>query len=284
MSRAGIAFVAPVALLFLVVRVVPALAALYLSFTEFSGISTPAWIGLDNFRDLLDDDSFKAALRNTLIYTFGVVVPSTLLGMAVAMLLNTRLMFRSLFRTIFFLPAVISLVSIAMIWAYILNSQFGVLNFLLSELGMKRVAWLDDPRYALGTLILLGIWKNVGYTSVIFLAALQGLPSEIYEAASVDGANRWQQFCRITWPLLLPVTVFVAFMLSIAAFQTFDQVLVLTGGGPAGSTTTVVLETYKAGFQFLKFGYASAMAFALFAIIAVVGSVMLFAKKKLSAR
>lgn len=276
----GFWFVAPVAILFLVVRVLPGIAAFYLSFTEFSALQAPHWIGLDNFRDLVEDEAFRGALRNTIVYTAGVVIPSTLAGFALALLLNTRIWLRGLFRTVFFLPAVVSFVSIAMIWAYILNSQFGVLNYALSKLGLPRVAWLDDPAIALGTLILVGIWKNVGYTTVIYLAALQGLPEELYEAAAIDGANAVQRFWRITWVMLLPVTCFVGFMLSIAAFQTFDQVLVLTGGGPAASTTTVVLQTYRSGFEFLRFGYASAMAFVLFVLIATCGLSMLFFRNR----
>lgn len=189
-------------------------------------------------------------------------------------------MFRGFFRTVFYLPVVVSFVSIAMIWSYILSPQFGVLNYGLSLMGFAKVPWLESPATALPTLIGIGIWKNIGYTTIIYLAGLQGIPSEIYEAARIDGANALHRFRILTWPLLHPVTAFVMLMTGITAFQAFDQVLVLTGGGPARATTTVVLETYRSAFQFLRFGYAAAMAFLLFLIIAALGLTLIGLKQR----
>ncbi len=265
----GLLFVLPVMVIFLVVRVIPSLAALYISFTDFGGVRAPNWVGLANFQALAADPVFRQALFNTIVYTIGVAVPSTLIGLAVALLLNTSILLRGFFRTMFFLPAVVSFVSIAVIWSYVLNAQFGILNYVLSLFGLAKVPWLDSTTFALPSLIFIGVWKNIGYTTTIYLAAIQAIPQELHEAATVDGGHALQRFRDITWPLLRPVTAFVMLMTSIVAFQAFDQVLVLTGGGPAEASTTVVLETYRAAFQFLRFGYASAMAFALALVIGI---------------
>jgi len=272
----GLLFALPVVAIFLVVRVVPALSALYLSFTDFTGVARPKWIGLANYLELTRDPVFRQALLNTIIYTLGVAVPSTLLGLAIALLLNTTIFFRGLFRTLFFLPAVVSFVSIAVIWAYILNSQFGILNYGLSLLGIPKILWLDSTDWAMPSLIMIGIWKSIGYTTTIYLAGLQAIPQELHEAAKVDGARAIERFFDITWPLLLPVTVFVLLMTAIVGFQAFDQVLVLTSGGPARATTTVVLETYKNAFEFLRMGYASAMAFALAVVIGLFSFLLIW--------
>lgn len=270
----GLLFALPVIVIFLFVRVIPSLAALYISFTDYGGVKPPQWIGSANFRELATDQVFRQALVNTMVYTLGVAIPSTLVGLGIALLLNSKILFRGFFRTMFFLPAVVSFVSIAVIWSYILNSQFGILNYFLSLLGFTKIAWLDSARWALPSLIVIGIWKNIGYTTTIYLAGVQAIPQELYEAATVDGGNTIQQFRDITWPMLRPVTAFVMLMTSIVGFQAFDQVLVLTGGGPANSSTTVVLETYKAAFQYLRFGYASAMAFALAVVIGIFSLVL----------
>lgn len=276
----GLLFLLPVIATFVVVRVIPTLSAFYLSFTDYSGLASPVWIGIENYLLLLGDEVFRTALANTTIYTAGVIIPSVLIGLAFAMVLNTRLIFRGLFRTLFFLPVVVSFVSIAMIWSYLLNPQFGVVNWLLSVVGLPHVAWLDSSTTALPTLTAIGVWKNIGYTTVIFLAGLQGIPSELHESAKVDGASAWQRFRDVTWPLLRPVSAFLALMTGITAFQAFDHILVLTAGGPANATTTVVLESYKAAFQFLRFGYASAMAFVLFAGIAAFGGCMVWLRNR----
>lgn len=271
----GLLFALPLIVIFGVVRVVPALAAFYGSFTDFSGVHAANWVGFSNYWELASSRSFRQALLNTVIYTLGVTLPSTLLGFSLALLLNADILFRGVLRSIFFLPAVVSFVSVATIWAYILNSQFGVLNYLLSTIGFSKVPWLDSGTWAMPSLIAIGIWKSFGYATTIYLAALQGIPAELYEAASLDGSTARQRFAAITWPLMLPVTTFVFLMTAIVSFQAFDQVLVLTGGGPGHATTTVVLETYRNAFEFLRFGYASAMAFVLTLVIAFFSFVLL---------
>lgn len=276
----GLLFALPVMAIFLVVRVIPSLGALYISFTDFTGVQAPKWVGLANYLALSRDPVFRQALFNTIVYTVGVAVPSTFLGLGVALLLNTTIFFRGLFRTLFFLPAVVSFVSIAVIWAYILNSQFGIVNWGLSKLGIAKILWLDSTTWAMPSLIMIGIWKSIGYTTTIYLAGLQAIPQELHEAAKVDGGNAIQRFCDVTWPLLRPVTLFILLMTAIVGFQAFDQVLVLTTGGPANATTTVVIETYRNAFEFLRMGYASAMAFTLAVVIGVFSVLLIRAGRQ----
>lgn len=266
----GLLFVLPVAGLFIALRVVPALWALYLSFTEYSVIQPPKMVGLNNYVTLLRDDLFRTAFVNTLYYTLGTTIPSTLLALGIALMLDQKVRGLAIFRTAFYIPVVASMVSVSTIWIYIFNPQFGVLNYFVSSLGLPRQGWLDDPYLAMPSVIVVGIWKNLGYNVVVYLAGLQGIPPYLHEAAMVDGATGLRRFLRITWPLLLPTTVFILLMTGIVAFQAFDQILVLTAGGPANATTTVVHEIYRTAFQFLKMGYASAMAFVLFATILVM--------------
>jgi multiple sugar transport system permease protein len=276
----GLLFALPVMAIFLVVRVIPSLSALYISFTDFTALQAPKWVGLANYVSLSRDPVFRQALYNTVVYTIGVAVPSTFLGLGVALLLNTTIFFRGLFRTLFFLPAVVSFVSIAVIWAYILNSQFGILNWFLSQLGIAKILWLDSTAWAMPSLIMIGIWKSIGYTTTIYLAGLQAIPQELHEAAKVDGGNALQRFRDVTWPLLRPVTIFVMLMTAIVGFQAFDQVLVLTAGGPANATTTVVIETYRNAFEFLRMGYASAMAFTLAIVIGVFSWLLVYSGRR----
>lgn len=274
-ARFGLFFVLPVVLLFLFVRVLPALGAFYLSFTEFSGIGTPLWVGLRNYINLMGDDVFRRAVTNTLVYTFGTVIPATFVGFFFAVLLNQKIRGLSFYRAAFYSPVVVSFVSISMIWIYILHAQFGLFSYFLTLFGLPKIHWLDDTTWALPSIILIGIWKNLGYTTIIYLASLQAIPRELLEAATIDGAGVWGRFTQITWPLLWPTTVFILFITGIIAFQAFDQILVLTAGGPAHATTTVVFEMYRNAFEFLKMGYASAMAFVLFGVITGCSIVLL---------
>lgn len=282
-ARRGLLFVLPVVVLFLCVRVIPALGAFYLSLTEYSGVSTPVWRGLQNYVELFADEIFLKAVRNTVLYTVGSVVPATFLGLFFAILLNQKIRGLTIFRVAYYSPVVVSFISISMIWIYILNSQYGVLNFFLSLFSLPRIHWLDDTTWALPSIIVIGIWKNLGYTTVIYLAGLQAIPGELHEAATVDGAGAWGRFRCVTWPLLWPTTVFIMLMTGIVAFQAFDQILVLTAGGPAYATTTVVHEIYQNAFNYLKMGYASAMAFILFAVIAACSFALLRAQRRVQA-
>jgi multiple sugar transport system permease protein len=274
-ARWGLLFVLPVVGLFLGLRIVPALSAFYFSLTDFSAIGQARWVGLRNYRHLLDDDVFHLALVNTATYAAGSVLPAAALGLVLALLLNRRLRGLAIYRMAYYSPVVVSMVSVSMIWIYLFNAEFGVVNYALSLGGLPKFGWLDEPHLALPSIIIVGVWKNLAYDALVYLASLQAIPAEFHEAAMVDGAGAWHRFRHVTWPLLVPTTVFVLLMTGIFALQAFDQILVLTAGGPANATTTVVFEIYRNAFQFLKMGYASAMAFVLFCVIFAVSMLTL---------
>ncbi len=268
-TKAGILFVLPAVLIFIFLRGIPSIYAFYLSFTNYSisFIQKTQWIGLSNYIELLTNREFLDSLYHTFIYTSGTVIPSAVIALIVALLLDRKLYFLGTFRTIFYIPQVASWVAISMIWIYIFNPSFGIANYVLSLINIPKIGWLANPNTALFSIILVSIWRNVGYDIVIFLAGLQSIPRELYEAAKVDGANKFQQFWNITWPLLLPTTTFIVIITSIFALQAFDQIYVLTNGGPADSTTTVVFTIWRNAFNYNRMGYASAIAFVLFMLI-----------------
>jgi multiple sugar transport system permease protein len=266
----------PVLLLFLVMYVVPTLAALALSFTDFAIVGTPEWVGLQNYVDLMHSPSFHQAFLNSVVYTVGTVVPSLFISLAVALALNQKVRGLAIFRAAYYAPQVASWVAISIIWLFMLNPSFGILNFLLTSVGLPRLEWLNSSSTALPTVILVGIWKFIGYGAVIFLAGLQGIPAHLYEAAHIDGMNAWQRFVNVTWPLLRPTTVFILTIMTIFSLQAFDQIYVLTGGGPGDTTATVVFDIYRNGFLFFKMGYASAMAMVWFLVIVVTSSLTLW--------
>jgi multiple sugar transport system permease protein len=269
-ARAGFGFVLPVLLVFALLRVVPTFLALFFSFTEYNLLTSPSWAGLKNYAQLLQDPLVLNSFKVTIIYTVGTIVPSVVISLAVAMLLDRKLHGMPLFRTSFFTPQVASWVAISMIWVYMLNPGFGVVNWFLSFLGVDQIPWLSSTSWALPSLIMIGIWRNLGYGVIIYLAGLQGVPGHLSEAAMVDGASGWRRFRKITLPMLAPTTTFLLIMMAIISLQTFDQVFVLTGGGPANSTSTVVFYVYQNAFQYLQMGYASALAIVLFVLILIL--------------
>lgn len=268
-ARAGILFVLPALIVFVFLRGIPSIYALYLSFTDYSisVIKETHWIGLANYFELAKNKEFLISLSHTAVYTAGTVFPSAAIAFGVALLLDKKIKFVGVFRTIFYIPQVASWVAISMIWIYIFNPSFGILNYVLSWIDLPKIGWLTDPNTAMLSIILVSVWRNVGYDIVIFLASLQSIPQTYYEAASVDGANKWQQFWNVTWPLMLPTTMFIVIITSIFALQAFDQIYVLTSGGPAEATTTAVFTIWRNAFNYNRMGYASAMAFVLFGLI-----------------
>lgn len=263
----GYAFLSPSALHLLVFSLGPVLFALYISFHNW-GLMDPVrpYVGLGNYLRLLHDPDFWNSVKNTAVYTLHVPVGMAM-SLAIAMLVNQRLPGVHLLRTIFFLPSVTSFVAIAMIWQWIYNPDFGLLNWALSLVRLGPFPWLNDPSTALLSLMLLAIWIQAGYQMVIFLAGLQGIPQYLYDAAIVDGASRWQRFRRITLPMLRPTTFFVLVTSVIGSFQVFTQVYVMTEGGPLKSTEVIVYHIYKNAWEYLRMGYASAMSWVLFAIV-----------------
>lgn len=245
----------------------PVVASVALAFTSYDVLTAPRFVGLDNFRDMLEDDVFRKAVVNTLVYTFFTVPVGMALGLLAALALNTGLRARGVFRTAVFLPQVTATVAIALVWLWIYNPRSGLLNILLGVFGIEGPAWLSSMSWAMPSVVLVGIWQGIGMKMLIYLAALQSLPRELYEAASVDGATRVRQFFSLTLPLLKPATFFVLITSMISAFQSFDQIYILTDGGPANSTTMMTYEIYKSAFREFRVGYASAQSLVLFLLL-----------------
>ena len=248
----------------------PVVASALLSFSRWDGLTAPVWTGMENYRLLFTDPLFWTALRNTAYYTVGSVVPAIVLSLLLALAVNQKIKGVVFFRTLFFLPVVSPPVAIAILWGWLYNAQYGLINAALDRLSLPPVQWLAEPSTAMPSIIIMSIWSGLGYNMVLFLAGLQGIPQELYEAATIDGANRWALFRFVTVPLLSPTTFFNLVLSMIGAFQLFDYVYVLTQGGPMYSTLSIVLYIYQMAFQNFKMGYASALAYVLFVIIAVV--------------
>jgi multiple sugar transport system permease protein len=248
----------------------PVAASLVLSFAEWDLLTPIKWIGLDNYAAILNDGTMWQALRNTILFILGYLPSVVVLGLALALLLNRRLNGRTIFRAIYFVPVVTSWVAVSLIWKWLLNPQYGLINYGLSLIGIKGPGWLFDPSWALPGVILTSIWKDMGFVTVIYLAGLQEIPEHLFEAAALDGATPWQRFRTITWPMLAPTTFFVTSISLISSFQVFDQVWIMTQGGPAGATSTMVELIYKNAFSYSKMGYASAISWILFLFIFTV--------------
>jgi multiple sugar transport system permease protein len=263
------AFLLPGLIHFLIFTLFAVSFAFYISFHEWNIIRPDKpYVGLDNYLRLFDDPRFIRSVINT--FTFMIGVPLYLIsGLAVALLLNTKVRGQALFRTMFYLPVITPLVVSAIIWKWVYQGNYGLLNYYLLELGIikERIFWLADPNLALPALIIMGIWGATGNSMVIYLAGLQSIPEEMYDAAKVDGASAWQRLLYITIPLLRPTTFFLLITGIIEAFQLFTQVFIMTNGGPLNRTETIAYYLYINAFRELDMGYASAMAFALFALI-----------------
>lgn len=269
----------PTALLFLLPAVVilgtfsfyPALYSLYLSFFEWNGVSPDRpFIGLQNYQRLLASAEFWNSLRVTLIYAGAMTLAALALGMFVAVLLNQNIFGRAFYRALYFLPVITPTVAAGVVWKYLFDPSQGVVNRLLSGVGLAGPSWLTDPGWALVAVVIVGVWKRVGFNMVVYLAALQGIPRMYYEAAELDGANGWQRFRSITLPLLGPSTFFLSVTALIDAFQVFDLVYVMTSGGPLKSTDVLGYYLYRYGFRFYELGFASAIAYVMFVLIFIV--------------
>jgi multiple sugar transport system permease protein len=263
-SIAGWLWASPWILGFLIFTIGPMVASMYFSFTEYPLISPPRWIGLSNYRFMLQEDkSIGQALKVTTVYAV-VSIPLNLgLGFLLAILLNQPIKGVTIWRTIYYLPAVVSGVAVALLWQWVFNSDFGLANWLLSLLGIKGPSWLIDPKWALPALIIMSMW-GVGGSMIINLAGLQSVPTQLYEAAEIDGAGAWRRFLHITIPMVSPVIFFNLVMGIIGALQSFTNAFIMTGGGPREATYFYMLHLYNNAFQWLKMGYASALAWVLF--------------------
>jgi multiple sugar transport system permease protein len=264
----GYIFLLPWIIGFLGFLVGPMIASIFLSFTNYKMISAPVWIGLANYQRMFTDQFVFHSLRVTSVFTLFAVPLGLITAMGVAVLLNQKIVASGIFRTIFYLPSVISGVAIALVFSWIFNYRFGILNYFLSFIGIEGPNWLGSPRYALWAFILMSLW-GIGGNVVIYLAGLQGVPVSLLEAATIDGANAWTRFWKITIPLITPVILFTLVMGVIGTFQTFTQAYIMTGGGPANATLFYLLYLYRNAFNWFEMGYASALAWLLFVIILI---------------
>ncbi len=258
---------------------VPVLAALVLSFTDFDiyalgNFSVARFVGLRNYVQIVNDPLFWKALKNTLYFLLVGGPLSIAVSLGAALLLNAKLVrWKPLFRFVYFAPVVTTLVAVAVVWRFIYHPRFGLLNYALGFFGVNPIDWLGDPNWAMPAMILLAVWKNFGYNMIIFIAGLQNIPVQLYEAASIDGAGFWQRFRSVTLPLLAPTTVFITIITMIGYFQFFAEPYVMTQGGPLNSTLSIVLLMYQQGFRWWSMGYAAAIAFVLFLFI-LLGSAL----------
>jgi multiple sugar transport system permease protein len=270
----GLALIAPNTLGLLFFFGLPVLMAFWTALQKWNGIKPPQFVGIDNFQHLLNDPKFEQALTNT-FKLIGLTVPlEMVLALGVAILLNQPLRGRSILRTIYFLPVITSTVAAAVVWTSLFQPSYGLLSQLLEPFGLGQTKWLVDPGLVLIPIAVVAIWQRIGFDMVIFLAGLQTIPGVLYEAAIIDGANRWQRFRHVTLPMLSPTTFLVLILAIISAFQIFDQVYIITlrtvPGGVGGSATTLTYFLYRTAFTHSQFGYASAVALVLFAIILAV--------------
>ncbi len=279
-ARAALWFLAPALTLLLVFFFVPVFAAFLLSITDFDiyalgDINNLRFVGLKNYIELLNAPIFWKALRNTLYFAFIGGPLTVAVSLSAALLVNSKLArWKGMFRTIFFAPVVTTLVAVAIVWRYLYHPRFGLLNQFLGYIGIEPIDWLGDPRFAMPAIILLAVWKNFGYNMIIFVAGLQNISEELYEAARIDGAGPWQQFRFITIPMLAPTFLFVGIVTAIGYFQLFAEPYVMTpDGGPLNSTLSVVMLMYEQGFRWWNMGYAASVAFVLFTIIAVATAI-----------
>ena len=269
-TRTAYLFLTPAVLVLAVFVLWPMIDALRLSFTDDSIFGPPGWVGLDNYTALASDANFTGALGHTLYYAVVTTPVSVAIALALAVLLNRRIPGRSFFRAVIFLPFVVSLAVVAIAWTFLFDPQLGFVTHHLAQIGLRTGNGIRDPHWAMIGIMAVGIWRNVGFFMVMFLAGLQSIPREVYEAATVDGAGAWRRFRNVTWPLLSNTTMFVAIIATIFSFQAFDQVYVMTNGGPYFKTETLLMYIYRTGFTNYKMGYASAISWVLVAIILVL--------------
>ena len=277
--RAGFWFALPALALIAVFFVLPVLAGLGLSFSDFDiyalgHLDDLRFIGLRNYGRLLEDPLFWRALLNTFYFVLVGGPLSVLVSLGAALLINARLVrFKALFRVVYFLPVMTALVAVAVVWRYLYHPRYGLLNYGLGLFGIAPLDWLGDPWLAMPALILMAVWKNFGYNMIIFIAGLQAIPEQLYDSARMDGAGRLQQLRYVTLPMLVPTFLFVGVLTMIGSFQLFAEPYVMTQGGPADSTLSVVLLMYEQGFRWWNLGYAAAIAVLLF-VIMLAGTVL----------
>ena len=268
-ALAGYVFILPTALGFLVFIAGPLLAAIGLSFYDYDILSPPRFAGLANFESALDDARLRVVYRNTLTYVVAWALIDVLLALGLAVAINRpmKAALRYLLRTAYFFPVLTSTASVAIIWTFLYNTDLGIVNYYLSRTGLPKVPWLTSSAWAIWSIVILQVWKSVGFNFVLFVAGLQNIPRHLYEAASIDGAGGWASFRWVTLPMLSSTMFFALIISLINGFQIFDAAYIMTTGGPGDASRTVVMYIYENGFRFFRMGYASTVALSLFLVI-----------------
>ncbi|MCC6177489.1 MAG: sugar ABC transporter permease [Chloroflexi bacterium] len=263
----------PIMAIYVVLRIWPIAQTFWMSFHDYRLVGARPFTGLDNYLFLMDDQNFWNALRNTTAFAVFTVLLSVILGLLVAVALSGKIRFRSWYEAIYFIPVITPMVPVSIAWKWIYDPTYGLLNYFLGTLGIAPVGWLIYPTYALWAIVVMSVWKVVGYNMIIFLVGIRNIPQLYYEAAAIDGAGRFQQFWRITLPLLKPIILFVTVVSTINAYNVFTQVYVMTTGSqgaPGNAVRVLVFDIYENAFRYFKMGYASAEAVVLFLIILVL--------------
>lgn len=266
-------FLLPNVVIFGIFVIVPLLMGGYYSFTKFKGIGKPKWVGLDNYIKLFSDDKFKTVITNTFVFVLFAMILLYVTSLLLAYILSRPIKGKGLFRAAYYWPSMIAFVVVGVMWKWILNDSFGVLNILLQQFGKDPILILSDYKMARIATVLVRVWSRVGFYMIIFMGGLLSIPQSLYEAASIDGATAFQQFKKITMPQLKPTSLIVILLGMIDMFKTYALAANLTGGGPAGATTFIVQYIYETGFAKYRFGYASAMSIVLMLIIAVLATI-----------
>lgn len=271
----AVIFLSPNFIVFLTFILLPVIASFGLSFTQWDLLGSIQWVGLGNYQQLISDQVFWKVFWNTIYYTIGTVPLGIIIALLLAIALNQPIKGIKLFRAAYFLPVIASNVAVAVVWQWLYNPEFGLLNYLLGLIGIDGPAWLSSTTWAMPAVIATSIWKGLGFNMLLFLAGLQGIPETYYEAAEIDGAGWWVKFKNVTIPLLSPTTFFVVVMSIINSFQVFDQIYIMTAGGPARSTSVLVHYLYQNAFEYFKMGYASTIAYVLFFLVFIVTMIQL---------
>lgn len=274
-DKCAYAMIFPAYFVFSVFILIPIGFVVYYSLTNFNLYSIPEFVGAKNYLTLLKDGDFLISVKNTLIYTAFTLFPQLAIGLLFAIMLYRKSKLIPFFRTAFYLPNVMSMVCMSMVWLWIYDPTYGLLNTILKQFGFSTQQWLQDPKLALPCVIIMGIWKNCGYSMVIFLSGLTSIPDSLYEAASLDGAGFIKKFQYVTWPMLKPTTFFLLVTGIVNSFSVFEQINIMTSGGPLNRTTTIVHQIYRRGFLEFKMGYASAMSVVLL-IFSIIVTMLVF--------
>ena len=275
-SKAAYFFLAPAVIAIFIFFFIPVIAAFVMSFTDFDiyalgNFNTIRFIGFNNYSKLFEDPLFWQSLQNTIYYVVLATPLAIAVSLGAAILLNSKLIkYKGFFRLSYFIPYITTLVAVAIVWRFIYHPKFGILNYFLGLFGVDPIDWLGNPNLAMPAIVIMSVWKTFGYNMIIFIAGLQNIPEDLYEAASLEGANEWQKFKTVTIPMLAPTTLFVSIITIVGYFQLFAEPYIMTQGGPLNKTLSIVQYMYQQGFRWWNMGYSASISFVLFFIILVV--------------